>query len=122
MPAIASAPGALRLFAVSIVARLPVAMLSIGLLVHARHLTGSFAAAGLVAGAFAVALGAGGPLLGAIADRRGQTAVLVASAVVAAGHLALAGAAGSGLPPAAVPPPPRTTVAPPHARVVTLGD
>src|SRR5947208_482191 len=63
MPAIASTPGAPRLLAVSIVARLPVAMLSIGLLVHARHLTGSFAAAGIVAGAFAVALGIGGPLL-----------------------------------------------------------
>ena len=46
MSAIASAPGALRVFAISIVARLPMTMLSIGLLVHAHHLTGSFAAAG----------------------------------------------------------------------------
>ena len=53
-------------------------MLSIGLLVHAQHLTGSFAAAGVVTGAYAVALGVGGPLLGRLVDRRGQTAVLLA--------------------------------------------
>jgi MFS family permease len=84
MSAIASAPGALRVFVISIVARLPLTMLSIGLLVHARHLTGSFAAAGVVTGAYAVSLGVGGPLLGKLVDRRGQTLVLVASAAVAA--------------------------------------
>jgi MFS family permease len=83
MTAIASTPGALRLFALSIVARLPLTMLSIGLLVHARHLTGSFGAAGLVTGAYAVSLGVGGPLLGQLVDRRGQTSVLVASACAA---------------------------------------
>ena len=88
MTAIASAPGALRVFAISIVARLPVTMLSIGLLVHTRHLTGSFAAAGIVTGAYGMSLGIGGPLLGRLVDRRGQTAVLVASAGVAAPLLA----------------------------------
>jgi MFS family permease len=83
MSAIASAPGAARIFAISIVARLPLTMLSIGLLVHARHVTGSFAAAGVVTGAYAVSLGIGGPLLGKLVDRRGQTLVLVASAAVA---------------------------------------
>jgi predicted MFS family arabinose efflux permease len=77
-----------RLFAVSTVARLPVAMLSIGLLVHAEHLTGSFAAAGAVTGAYAVAVGIGGPLLGRRVDRDGQTAVLTGSATVAAALLA----------------------------------
>jgi hypothetical protein len=52
MPAIASIP----VFAASIVARLPLAMLTIGMLVHVQHVTGSFAAAGLVSGALAVAL------------------------------------------------------------------
>jgi len=84
MSAIASAPGALRVFAISIVARLPLTMLSIGLLVHAHHLTGSFAAAGVVTGAYGLSLGVGGPLLGRLVDRHGQTAVLVASAAVAA--------------------------------------
>ena len=68
----------------SIVARLPLAMFSIGLLVHAQHLTGSFAAAGLVTAAYAVALGVGGPLLGRVVDRRGQTLVLLASASASA--------------------------------------
>ncbi|HEX3831981.1 MAG TPA: MFS transporter, partial [Solirubrobacteraceae bacterium] len=84
MPWIASSPGARRLFATSIIARLPPAMLSVGLLVHAQHLTGSLAAAGVVTGVYAVALGVGGPLLGRLVDRRGQTSVLIASASVAA--------------------------------------
>jgi MFS family permease len=87
MNAITSTPGALRLFAISILARLPLTMLSIGLLVHAEHLTGSFAAAGIVAGAYAVSLGIGGPLLGQLIDRRGQTGVLVVSGLVSAAFL-----------------------------------
>ena len=83
MQAIASTPGARRLLTISILARLPLTMLSIGLLVHARYLTGSFAAAGVVTGVYAVALGVGGPLLGRLADRRGQTAVLLPSAAAA---------------------------------------
>jgi predicted MFS family arabinose efflux permease len=84
MNAISSTPGARRLLFISVVARLPLTMLSIGLLVHAEHISGSFAAAGVVAAAYAVSLGVGGPLLGALVDRRGQTAVLGASAIAAA--------------------------------------
>jgi MFS family permease len=83
MPSVVASSAPRRLFATSILARLPLAMLSIGLLVHAQHLTGSFAAAGLVTGVYAIALGVGGPLLGALVDRRGQTSVLLVSAVVA---------------------------------------
>jgi predicted MFS family arabinose efflux permease len=75
------------MFATSILARLPLAMLSIGLLVHAQHLTGSFAAAGAVTGVYAIALGVGGPVLGQLVDRRGQTSVLLATASVAAALL-----------------------------------
>jgi MFS family permease len=85
--AIASAPGAVRLLGISVIARLPLAMLSIGLLVHAEHLTGSFAQAGVVTGAYAVALGVGGPLLGQLVDRRGQTLPLLAGAAAAAALL-----------------------------------
>jgi predicted MFS family arabinose efflux permease len=88
MHAIASSAGARRLFAISIVARLPLTMLSIGLLVHAQRLTGSFAAAGVVTAAYAVSLGAGGPLLGRLVDRRGQASVLLASASAGAALLA----------------------------------
>src|SRR3954469_1531148 len=66
----------------SIVARMPLAMFSLGLLVHAQRLTGSFAAAGLVTAAYAIALGVGGPLLGRLVDRRGQTMVLTSTACV----------------------------------------
>jgi MFS family permease len=78
---IASTPGLMRVLVSSVIARLPLPMLGIGLLVHAEHLTGSFAAAGAVAGAYAVATGIGGPLLGRLVDRRGQTVVLLSSAV-----------------------------------------
>jgi MFS family permease len=98
MNAIASAPGALRLFGLSLVARLPLTMLSIGLLVHAAHLTGSFGAAGLVTGAYAVALGVGGPVLGQLVDRRGQTSVLVASACAAVPLVAAVAVLGVGTP------------------------
>ena len=90
--------GANRLFALSIVARVPVAMLSIGLLVHTERATGSYAAAGLVAGALALAQGAGGPLLGRAVDRRGQTLVLIASALVCAAALAASAVLPSGAP------------------------
>jgi predicted MFS family arabinose efflux permease len=91
-----------RLFAISIAARLPLPMLSIGLLVHVQHLTGSFAAAGLVSAIFAVALGAGGPLLARIADRRGQTPVLIGGALVAGSALAAIAALPAGAPAAAL--------------------
>jgi predicted MFS family arabinose efflux permease len=62
-------------------------MLGIGLLVHAQQLTGSFAQAGVVTGAYAIALGVGGPLLGKLVDRRGQTSVLMVSAGIASALL-----------------------------------
>ncbi len=87
MHSIASSASARRLFAASILARLPLEMLSIGLVVHTQHLTGSFTAAGMVTGVYAIALALGGPLLGRLVDRRGQTSVLLASAGAAASLL-----------------------------------
>ena len=84
-----SAPGALRLLSLSIIAQLPLAAFSIALLVHTQHLTGSFADAGIVTGVYAAALGAGGPLLGQLVDRHGQTVVLIASAGSAAALLVM---------------------------------
>src|SRR5215203_1513921 len=79
---------------------LVLAMMSIALLVHAEHLTGSFAAAGIVTAAYAVSLGVLGPVLGQLVDRRGQTAVLLATALASAALLVAIAAlpAGSSLP------------------------
>ncbi len=81
------ADGPQRLLAISVLARLPMAMIGIGLLVHVQSLTGSLAAAGLVTGAVAAAHGVGGPLLGRAVDRFGQTAVLLASAAASGATL-----------------------------------
>lgn len=63
-------------------------MLSVGLTVHIQRLTASFAAAGAVTAAYGIALGVGGPVLGRLVDRRGQTAALLASAWVSGALLA----------------------------------
>jgi len=91
-------PTAAHLLAVSVVARLPLATFTIGVLVHVEHLTGSYAVAGLAAGALAVAQGLGGPLLGRRVDRRGQTGTLVASALVAGAALGGLAALPAGAP------------------------
>jgi MFS family permease len=91
-------PAARRLFAISIVARAPLTMFSMGLLVHTQHLTGSFAAAGVVTGAYALAVGVGGPLLGGLVDRRGQTVVLLSSAGVACALLVTTALVPAGTP------------------------
>ncbi|HWM10858.1 MAG TPA: hypothetical protein VNO82_15995 [Solirubrobacteraceae bacterium] len=95
-----STPGLMRILIASVIARLPVAMLGIGLLIHAEHLTGSFAAAGAVAGAYAVATGIGGPLLGRVVDRRGQTMVLLGGALVSGSLLFAVAALPAGTGPA----------------------
>lgn len=81
---IPSAPGARALLGSSIIARLPLAMFSIALLVHAQRLTGSFAVAGVVSGAYAIASAAAAPFLGGVVDRCGQSRVLIAGATVTA--------------------------------------
>ena len=97
---ILSAPGARALVGSSILARLPLAMFSIALLVNAQHLTGSFAVAGVVSGAYAIAGAAAAPMLGRLVDRCGQTTVLVAGATVAAVVLVATGLAPASTPPA----------------------
>jgi MFS family permease len=73
-------PGLARILAASLAGRLTLPFFGIGLLVDTRSLTGSYSAAGVVTGAYALSIAAGGPLLGRLADRRGRTLVLVASA------------------------------------------
>lgn len=100
MSSLAPSPEARRLLVISILARVPGPMLGVGLLVHARHLTGSFAVAGIVTALYGAAIGVGGPLLGRIVDRRGQTAVLLQSASAAAVLLVAIGLVPPGTSPA----------------------
>ncbi len=98
-PSILSAPGAPTLLGTSILARLPLAMFSIALLVHAQRLTGSFAIAGVVTGAYAISGALAAPLLGRLVDRCGQTAVLVCAATVSALVLVIIGLLPNGTAP-----------------------
>lgn len=93
-------PGTAALFANSLAARLPLAMFGIALLVHSQRITGSFAIAGLVTGAYSIARGAGAPVLGRLVDRRGQTVVLLASALASAALLFVVALLPASAPPA----------------------
>ncbi|MFJ6900591.1 MFS transporter [Streptomyces hokutonensis] len=81
--------GAAAFFFPATVGRLGFAMTGIGIvwLVHAR--TGSYAAAGLVTGAFAVADAVAGPQIGRLVDRFGQTRVLPCALGAHAGAVTL---------------------------------
>ncbi|WP_457962804.1 MFS transporter [Arthrobacter sp. D1-29] len=63
-------------------ARLPLAMLTVGALTLTTSVSGSYALGGIVAGAVGIGSALGAPLLGALADRRGQRPVLLAAAVL----------------------------------------
>jgi predicted MFS family arabinose efflux permease len=77
-------------------------MFSVGLLVHAQARTGSFAVAGVVSGVYAVGGAIAAPVLGRLIDRRGQTAVLVASSAVSAAMLIAIGVLPKGVAPPAL--------------------
>src|SRR5919107_1401706 len=70
-----------------LVARLPMGILTIALVLFLREETGSFATAGAVVAALAVADGVFAPLKGRSVDRLGQTRLLVPLALVHAAAL-----------------------------------
>lgn len=80
-------PGVVRLLVLNVLARIPLAGSGVLLVVHAHALSGSYAAAGLVAAANALALAVSAPALGGLVDRRGQTPVLVGGGLVAGAAL-----------------------------------
>lgn len=75
-------PDGRALLAASVLARLPLAMLSIAILVHVQRLTGSFAVAGVACSAYAICGALASPVLGRLVDRSGQTRVLVTGAAL----------------------------------------
>ena len=98
-PSILSAPGAPALLGSSILARLPLAMFSIALLVNAQRLTGSFAVAGAVSGAYAIAEAASAPRAGPAGRSLWPDRLLVGAATISALALVV-----TGLLPASAPP------------------
>jgi predicted MFS family arabinose efflux permease len=80
-------PGIRGVMLSSLVARLPIGAFGLLLLLRAGELGHSYAVGGLAAGAFSLGLAASPPVLGRIADRRGQRAVLFPSAVAEAAVL-----------------------------------
>lgn len=75
---------------VAFLGRLPLAMSQLGTLLLVTGATGSYAAGGASAGAFAVANAVGAPLAGTLTDRIGQRPVLLVQSLVgAAGLVAL---------------------------------
>jgi len=77
-------PAVARLFATSILARVPLATIGIVAILRTRELTGSYAAGGAAAAAFALASGCSQPLLARLVDRGGQARVLLPGALVTA--------------------------------------
>ncbi|MFP5311980.1 MAG: MFS transporter [Actinomycetes bacterium] len=63
-------------------ARLPLAMLTMGTLTLVTSVSGSFAAGGTAAGAVGIGSALGAPVLGTLADRRGQRPVLLTAAAL----------------------------------------
>jgi MFS family permease len=110
-------PSVSRLLGSAVVGRMPTAMAGLAIVLLVREAGASYAVAGLVAGAYSIALALTSPLLGRLVDRVGQTRVLVGSAgasalsfgaLAAAGRSAspavlavLAGLAGASIPPVA---------------------
>ncbi|MFB7250469.1 MFS transporter [Microbacterium sp. NPDC056234] len=83
----AAAPSLLRLaglpyFIIAFIARLPFAMMVVGVLTVVVSARGSLALGGLTSAAVGLGTAVVGPLLGAAADRYGQRVVLMISAVV----------------------------------------
>ncbi|MFB7910215.1 MFS transporter [Kitasatospora sp. NPDC056076] len=82
-------PGAWTFLAPAFIARMPYAMLSMGILLLVKDTHGSYGTAGTVTAIAAVAQALIGPQTGRLADRYGQAAVLVPTVVVHAASVGL---------------------------------
>lgn len=75
-------PHVRRLVLSGMLARLPAGMIGLALLLLVRENGGTYAAAGVVSGAYFVATAIGAPIAGRRVDRRGQARILLARAVL----------------------------------------
>lgn len=76
MLAVLRRPGVLPLFLLNLLARLPMGALALLLILQTEERSGSYAAGGVVAGAYVLTLGLSAPALARLVDRRGQAIVL----------------------------------------------
>ena len=72
-----------------VLARMPIGMGAVGLILFVHGETGSFGSAGAVTGAFTIGVGVTGPLLARLIDRRGTRPVIIPAALVTAAGLVL---------------------------------
>ena len=82
-------PDVRKLLVMAFVARMPIGMLSLALLLHVREISGSFATAGATVGGFLVAMAVNAPVLGRLIDRHGPRGVLLVNGTVQPLALAL---------------------------------
>jgi MFS family permease len=91
-------PGLVRTYASNVVGKFPIGAIGLLLILRTNEQTGSYAAGGAVAGAFALTMGLGSPLLGRVIDRRGQAAVLIPAGLWSAATLTAFAALPDGTP------------------------
>jgi len=76
-----------RPFIAAFIARLPLSMAPLSILLLVQHARGAYGVAGFVTGAFALGSALGTPLWGRLMDQLGQIRVLVPTALTSAGVL-----------------------------------
>jgi predicted MFS family arabinose efflux permease len=86
------------LLGATLIARLPVGINGLAIVLFLREETGSFATAGAVAGSLMIGLGVGAPVMARVVDRRGYRALLLLAAANAAGLLSIVALGSSGAP------------------------
>lgn len=80
--ALFAVPHVRRLVLAGLLARLPVGMVGLALLLLVREQGGGYGAAGAVSGSFFVATAVGAPVAGRLVDRHGQTRILLRRALL----------------------------------------
>jgi MFS family permease len=75
-------PDVATLMTVAVLARMPIGMVGLSMLLFLRESLGSYALAGTISGVYFVSMAVGAPVQGRIIDRTGPRAVLAATGVV----------------------------------------
>ena len=86
------------LFAAALVARLPIGINGLAVVLFLREETGSFAVPGAVAGGLVLGMGVGAPFMGRLVDRLGAHVLVPLAVANAAGILTVLGLGSAGAP------------------------